>query len=78
MNSRRFRPRGRPREHGHIWHYAAFALSMTVLAAALILLDMRLTQRGVELPRWAEGWIALPPVILAAACLPRVRILCAL
>ena len=55
-------------KHGHIWHYAAFlALSMTVLAAALILLDLRLTQRGVELPRWAEGWIALPPVILAAA-----------
>jgi STE24 endopeptidase len=55
-------------KHGHIWHYAVFlGLSMTVLAAALILLDLRLTQRGVELPPWAEGWIALPPVILAAA-----------
>jgi STE24 endopeptidase len=54
-------------KHGHIWHYAAFlALSMTALSALLILIAQGLDQRGVELPRWAKGWITLPPVILAA------------
>jgi STE24 endopeptidase len=54
-------------KHGHIWHYAAFlALSMTALAALLILIDQRMGERGVELPQWLEGWIALPPVIIAA------------
>jgi STE24 endopeptidase len=36
------------------------------LSAFLLLIGQRLDQRGVELPRWAEGWITLPPVILAA------------
>ena len=54
-------------KHGHIWHYAAFlTLSMTALAALLILIGQTLVRNGVELPRWAEGWIALPPVVLAA------------
>src|SRR4029079_11343421 len=54
-------------KHGHIWHYAAFlTLSMTVLAAFLILVVQTLKAKGVELPQWAEGWIALPPVVLAA------------
>jgi len=55
-------------KHGHIWLYAAFlALSMTVLAAFLLLVGKQLDEAGVELPKWAEGWIALPPVVLAAA-----------
>ena len=54
-------------KHGHIWHYAAFlTLSMTALSTLLILIDQRLKQQGVEPPHWAKGWIALPPVILAA------------
>lgn len=53
-------------KHGHIWHYAAFlALSMTALSALLILIAQRLKQLGVEPPHWAEGWISLPPLILA-------------
>ncbi len=62
--------------HGHIWFYALFlALSMTVLAALLLLLAQQL---GAAIDRnpntWyahlikeQAGWMALPPVILAAA-----------
>lgn len=54
-------------KHGHIPYYAVFlTLSMSVLAALLILIARILDREGVELPRWAEGWIALPPVVLAA------------
>jgi hypothetical protein len=54
-------------KHGHIWLYAGFlALSMTVLAALLLLIDQRLTAAGVEVPAGAEGWLALPPVALVA------------
>lgn len=52
-------------KHGHIPLYAAFLLlSTTVLAAALLLIVRQLDAAGVELPAWAEGWIALPPVVL--------------
>jgi STE24 endopeptidase len=55
-------------KHGHIWLYAVFlALSMTVLAAVLVLIDQRLSAAGVELPKWAEGWVVLLPVGLTAA-----------
>jgi STE24 endopeptidase len=55
-------------KHGHIWLYVVFlALSITTLAASLLLLDQQLDAAGVELPKWVEGWFALPPVILAAS-----------
>jgi STE24 endopeptidase len=55
-------------KHGHIWLYAAFlALSMTVLASALVLIGKRLDDARVPIPEWIEGWFALPPVALAAA-----------
>jgi STE24 endopeptidase len=55
-------------KHGHIWLYAAFlGLSMTVLAALLVLLDQRLTAAGVVLPEWSRDWLALPPVAVLAA-----------
>ncbi|MBA4186937.1 MAG: hypothetical protein C0467_02860 [Planctomycetaceae bacterium] len=54
-------------KHGHIWLYALFlGLSMTVLAAVLLLLDQQLGAAGVKLPEWAKDWIALPPVMLVA------------
>jgi Zn-dependent protease with chaperone function len=57
-------------KHGHIWLYAAFlALSMTVLAALLFLIGQQLDEAGVELPKWLEGWLALPPLVLTAAYL---------
>lgn len=53
--------------HGHIWLYATFlVLSMAVLAALMLLVGQRLDAAGVEVPRWAEGWLALPPLMLAA------------
>ncbi len=55
-------------KHGHIWLYAAFlALSMTVIAALLLLVGKQLDEAKVPIPDWVEGWIALPPVALAAA-----------
>ncbi len=55
-------------KHGHIWLYAVFlTLSMTVLAALLLLIGQQLDAAGVEVPKWAEGWLALPPVILAGS-----------
>ena len=54
-------------KHGHIPYYAGFlVLSITVLSALMLLLAGRLESEGVELPTWAEGWIALPPFLLAA------------
>ncbi len=52
-------------KHGHIWLYAVFLLlSMTVLAAVLLLLDQRLSAAGIKIPEWAKDWIALPPIML--------------
>jgi len=61
-------------KHGHISYYAAFfILSMTALAAMLLLVDQWLTNTWAEQPeevrRWVtsfSGWIALPPVVLTA------------
>ncbi|MBA4063933.1 MAG: hypothetical protein C0501_09515 [Isosphaera sp.] len=53
--------------HGHVWLYAGFLLlSMTVLAAGALLAGKRLDAAGVGLPEWAEGWVALPPLVLVA------------
>jgi Zn-dependent protease with chaperone function len=55
-------------KHGHIWLYALFlSLSITTLAAAFLLLGQQLDAAGVELPKWAEAWIALPPLLLAGS-----------
>jgi STE24 endopeptidase len=52
-------------KHGHMWLYAVFlALSITTLAAAFLLLGQQLDAAGVELPKWVEGWISLPPLVL--------------
>ena len=62
-------------KHGHIWLYAVFLLlSMTVLAAFLLLVEQWLNTAGarsVEVKEWIESaqvkdWIALPPVVLVA------------
>jgi STE24 endopeptidase len=54
-------------KHGHIAHYAVFlVLSITALSALLLLIAGHFESRGVEPPAWAEGWIALPPFLLAA------------
>ena len=49
------------------------ALSITGLGMAMMLLGQTLEQwlneTGKELPKWAEGWIALPPLILVASYL---------
>jgi Zn-dependent protease with chaperone function len=52
--------------HGHIWLYATFlVLSMSMLAALLLFVGQQLDAAGVEVPRWAEGWLVLMPVALA-------------
>jgi STE24 endopeptidase len=54
-------------KHGHIPHYAAFiVLSMTAVSALVLLVAQRLDRHGVEIPAWAEGWVALPPYLFAA------------
>jgi Zn-dependent protease with chaperone function len=54
-------------KHGHIAHYAVFLiLSITALSALLLLIAAHFDSRGLEPPAWAEGWIALPPFLLAA------------
>jgi Zn-dependent protease with chaperone function len=57
-------------KHGHVWLYAGFVLlSVTVLAAGMLLLGQRLDAAGVRVPEWAEGWVALPPLALMAGYL---------
>jgi Zn-dependent protease with chaperone function len=52
--------------HGHIWFYAGFlALSMTVLAAAFLLVGQALDDAGVSVPDQYAGWLAVPPVAAA-------------
>jgi len=52
-------------KHGHIWLYMTFLLlSTTTLTAGLLLIGQQLDAANVELPKWAEGWIALPPFII--------------
>jgi hypothetical protein len=56
-------------KHGHIWLYLVFlALSITVLLATLVLIDQQfgaqLAEEIQKLPKWVEGWIALPTAIL--------------
>ncbi len=59
-------------KHGHIWFYALFfLLSITMLAAVMLLIDQRLNAQGVKLPDWLiaaneEGWTYLPPVLVVA------------
>ncbi len=55
-------------KHGHIWLYAVFLiLSMTVLAAVLLLLGNELQAAQVEFPAWVEEWLILFPVLLVAS-----------
>jgi Zn-dependent protease with chaperone function len=58
-------------KHGHILLYALFfVLSMTVLAAVLLLLEQRINNEyrttGKHPPEWVKDWIALPPILLIA------------
>ncbi|MDB5307025.1 MAG: hypothetical protein JWO38_1227 [Gemmataceae bacterium] len=53
--------------HGHIWFYALFlGLSMTALAAVMLLVVQELVVAGVTVPEGYSGWVTLPPVVLAA------------
>jgi Zn-dependent protease with chaperone function len=53
-------------KHGHIWLYATFLiLSLTVLAAFLLLVEQWLRTAGLLSPGMKD-WIALPPVVLVA------------
>lgn len=57
-------------KHGHMWLYVVFlVLSVTTLGAAFLLLDQQLHAAGVEVPKWAQGWDPLPPLILIVAYL---------
>jgi STE24 endopeptidase len=52
-------------KHGHVWLYALFlALSITTLAATLLLLDQQLKAADVKLPGWAKKWFAAPVLML--------------
>src|SRR5262249_61077825 len=56
--------------HGHIWLYAAFfVLSIAVLGALALLVGQQLDAAGVEVPEWAEGRLALVPVLVTATYL---------
>jgi STE24 endopeptidase len=53
-------------KHGHIWLYALFlSLSISTLAAVLLLLVQQASKAGMTIP--PEEWMA-PPVILIAGC----------
>jgi STE24 endopeptidase len=57
-------------KHGHILlYFLVLALSVTVLAAVLVLIEQRRRAAHVELPPWAQDWIALPPVLVMASYL---------
>lgn len=53
--------------HGHIWYYGLFLLlSMFAIAALSLYVGQRLDAAGVTVPAEYIGWVALPPVIVAA------------
>jgi STE24 endopeptidase len=54
-------------KHGHIWLYSIFLiLSMTVLAALLLLVEDWMKVAGVDVSPAIMDWIALPPLLLIA------------
>lgn len=57
-------------KHGHLWHYLVFfALGTAVLVALLLYIGQQLDAAGVEVPPWAEGRLALVPIVLMATYL---------
>jgi Zn-dependent protease with chaperone function len=55
-------------KHGHIWSYMLFlALSVTALAAGVLLVLNHLAANQVDLPQSMRGWLAAVPLLIVGA-----------